>query len=431
MMKGVELRASSPGTLGEAPVCPALKKACAVETQAPVVTPPRAPRKKKRFVMPESTPRVPFAQATQADRQSLIQIRTFVEESKEELTYNGGGDVRLGLDGTVSFSDLTMEMVPLALGMATDARQKARLLELRTDWPGGADPLMPEASYVRLVKSGEIDRRIAELEKIRAKDEFGIFRRAGNRPLAIGGYNLNVGEEREISGTQGSGTVYFSGCSMKCSFCQYNDIAQRKGGVEHSVNDLARVMLDLQERGAHNIQLMTPSHYVVEVVKALKIAAEQGLRIPLVYNTGGMEDLRALEQLEGIVDVYLPDMKFGTDEAGLRYGRVEGYVENTQAAIREMFRQVGNLKVDDRQVATKGVMVRHLIMPDDVAKARPIAQFLASVSKDLAVSVLDQWTPTHLAYQTPEINRKLTEKEIDRAVRVFRTAGLHVDGPGR
>ncbi|MBK6688420.1 MAG: 4Fe-4S cluster-binding domain-containing protein [Deltaproteobacteria bacterium] len=367
----------------------------------------------------------PFAKANEGERQSLHELRAFVGQTEGKLTYNTGRLDVMG-DGKVSFVDLTMEQVPLAMAMTMDPGQQARLAELRTDWPGGVDPLMRPASYVALVQNGEIDRRIKALKKIREADQSGAYKKAGLKNLKIGGYNLNVGEERAISGNQGSGTVYFSGCSMSCNFCQYNDISQLKGGANTKVKELSEIFLDLQDRGAHNIQLMTPSHFMVEILQAVKSAAEQGLKIPLVYNTGGFEDLNALKQLDGLVDIYLPDAKFGTNEAGKRYGRVDGYADNVKAAIAEMHRQVGPLEVDERGVAQRGLMVRHLVMPGEAAAPREVAAMLAEISKDLEIHLMHQWTPQHLSFQTPEVNRPTTDEEYEAQIAIFRAAGLKV-----
>jgi putative pyruvate formate lyase activating enzyme len=361
-----------------------------------------------------------------AERQSLVDLRAQITSNEGKYTYNAG-KIDILPDGRVSFVDLTMEQVPLAMVMTTDDAQRARLSEFRVDWPGGKDPLQVEGSYVKLAKSGELKERIAKLKQIRDEDKIGAYKRAGVKSLKIGGYNLNVGEEKALSGTQGTGTVYFSGCSMGCNFCQYNDISQLKGGADTKVKELANILLDLQDRGAHNIDLMTPSHLMPEILEAVDQAAKKGLTIPLAYNTGGFEDLDALKQLDGIIDIYIPDAKFGSDEAGKRYGRVEGYFDNNHAAIAEMFRQVGKLDLDERGVARKGVLVRHLVMPNDVAKAEEIAKSLASISTDLHVNLMEQWTPGHLTFQTPEVHRPITHEEFEAAVAAFRKHGFQIE----
>ncbi len=361
---------------------------------------------------------------TAEEVESLVAMREWVKNSQEAFTYNGG-NIRLDDQARVIFSDLTMEQVPIAQALSSDPAQQKRLAEFRTDWPGGKDPLAPVGGYVRLAESGELKLRIAAMEEVRQKDEVGVFK-AGRGGLKIGGYNLNVGEEREISGTQGSGTVYFSNCNMSCVFCQYGDISQMKGGVKQTPEDLANMFLELQARGAHNIQLMTPSHYAVEILQALELAVPAGLSIPLVYNTGGHEDLEAIKLLDGVVDVYLPDAKFGNDAAGKRYGRVEGYAEINRAAIAEMFRQVGKLATDERGVVTKGVLVRHLVMPGDAADSAGVARSLAEISKDLDVHVLYGWQPTFRTFQFDEIHRNVTPEEMAAARQAFREAGLEI-----
>ncbi|MEQ8274262.1 MAG: radical SAM protein [Deltaproteobacteria bacterium] len=367
-----------------------------------------------------SQERTPYKKATPAEKESLVALRTI---AKSDVSYDQGS-LHIRDDGTLEFLDLTMEQVPLAQAICMDEKQQARLAEFRVDWPGGADDVFRPASYVALAQSGELKERIDRLKDIRDTDKYGVFRK--KVPLRIGGKNLNVGEEREISGVQGSGTVYFSSCSMACSFCQYADIAHMKGGDDIKVKELAETFLDLQDRGAHNIQLMTPSHFIVEILEAVQMAADQGLKIPLVYNTGGYEDLDALKELDGIVDVYLPDVKFGNNDAGQRYGGTKGYWDNVQEAVREMHRQVGDLKKDDRGVAYEGLLVRHLIMPDDVTDSGKIADFLASVSKDMRVHLMDQWTPTFTTFRSPEIDRPVTAEEVESTQQRFKDAGLAV-----
>lgn len=401
----------------------------------PVVAQTAGVSKKKRVELPvvdkreEAPPcshHAPLSKATPTERQSLVDLRSRVNANEGKYTYNAG-KIDVLPDGRVSFVDLTMDQVPLAMAMSTDEKQQARLSEFRVDWPGGADELQRPGSYVELAKSGELRQRIEALKEIRAADKAGAFKRAGVKSLKIGGFNLNVGEEKPISGTQGSGTVYFSGCGMSCNFCQYNDISQLKGGADTKVRELSEIMLNLQDRGAHNIQLMTPSHLMPEILEAVEMAAKKGLKIPLAYNTGGYEDLDALKQLDGVVDIYMPDFKFGTDEAGKRYGRVDGYAENAKAAIAEMVRQVGSLHTDERGVATHGVLVRHLVMPNNSARADEVAKALASISPDLEVHLMDQWTPGHLTFQTPEIHRPVTREEYAEAVKIFREAGFKIE----
>lgn len=348
----------------------------------------------------------------------------FARAHQGALSYNSGR-IEFRPDGTVSFVDLTRDQVPLAQRLARDPAQRARLAEIQTDWAGGRDPGAPEAGYVALHRSGELARRIEALRAVRERDAYGVFGRA-RVPFRIGGYNLNVGEEREISGVLGTDTVYFSGCSMGCVFCQYADIAHAKGGADLEVARLADIFLKLQEEGAHNIQLMTPSHFIVEILEAVDQAAARGLSIPLVYNTGGYEDLDALRLLDGVVDVYLPDVKFGNNEAGLKYGATKGYWDNVQDAVREMHRQVGPLATDDRGIATQGVLVRHLLMPQDVADVTPIASFVAALDPALPVHVMPQWTPSYATARFPEINQATTADEHEAALAAFARAGVQL-----
>jgi putative pyruvate formate lyase activating enzyme len=358
----------------------------------------------------------------------LAAQREWASRSQDAFTYNQSS-VRLDDQGRVAFADLTMELVPVAAALSSDPNQRARLAEFRTDWPGGRDPLAVVAPYVAMQECGELARRIGRLKEIRERDELGVFR-AGRGGLRIGGANLNVGEEREVSGTHGSGTVYFAGCNMKCGFCQYGDISQMQGGVRQTPADLAEVFLRLQARGAHNLQLMTPSHYAVEILEALELGVPRGLSLPLVYNTGGYEDVAALRELDGVISIYLPDAKFGNDAAGKRYGGVERYVAANRAAIAEMWRQVGKLSLDPRGVAVRGVLVRHLVMPNDAADACGVARSLAEVSTELDVHVMAGWQPTFRTFQALEIHRDVTAVELAAASDAFRRAGFTIPERG-
>lgn len=228
---------------------------------------------------------------------------------------------------------------------------------------------------------------------------------------------LHFWEEPCISGDEGSGTVFFSGCNLRCVYCQNRKIAEGVYGKEITVDRLAAIFLELQEKGANNINLVTPSHYVLQIVKALKQAKEKGLKVPVVYNSSAYEKVEALKLLEGYVDVYLPDFKYMDSHLSGKYSKAEDYSYVAKQAIREMVRQVGLPKFDDRDMLKKGVVVRHLILPGYVEDSKEIIKYLYDTyGNDIFISILSQFTPLEGLEKYPEINRKLTEEEYEEVV---------------
>lgn len=244
--------------------------------------------------------------------------------------------------------------------------------------------------------------------------------------LNISSATLHFGEEPFISGTRGSGTIFFSGCLLHCVYCQNYQISQ--GGMSNPVicneNELAGMMLSLQDQGAHNINLVSPSHYPLPITRSLKIAKEQGLSIPIVYNTGGYDSLPTLEIFDGLVDIYLPDIKYSDDQIALKYSGVKGYVERNRAAIFEMFRQVGLLEVDGAGVGRKGLVVRHLVLPDHLAGSFTSLDFLASISKNITLSLMAQYHPCYRAKDFLELNRRLRSVEYQEVVEYAKKLGF-------
>ncbi len=242
----------------------------------------------------------------------------------------------------------------------------------------------------------------------------------------VASYNLHFGEEPAISGTRGSGTIFFSHCTMKCAYCQNWPISHKGNGVEYDAAGLAKIMLELQARGAHNINFVTPTHYMPQILEALPIAIEGGFKIPIVYNTSGYETLSALRILDGIVDIYLPDMRYSDDVFAKKYSQAKKYTSYNRAAIKEMFRQAGLLRTDENGIGEKGLIIRHLVLPENISGTVDIMKFIAEdISPDVSISLMDQYFPTYRAVDYPEINRKITEDEYLAAQDVMEHYGLY------
>jgi len=293
-------------------------------------------------------------------------------------------------------------------------------------------------SYLELHRSGELKRRIerayAMLSQCRlCPRECGVdrlrgergFCRAGAEPI-VASWNVHPWEEPPISGTRGSGTIFFSGCTGRCLFCQNYPISQLGVGNTVSVQQLAEMMLELQDRGCHNINLVTPTHFVPQILAALELAIEGGLRLPLVYNTSGYERVETLQLLDGVVDIYLPDAKYADDETARRLSGFVRYVEANRAALREMFRQVGDeLVLDGEGIARRGLIVRHLVLPEGLAGTPKVLRWIAeNLSPHVYVSLMDQYFPAHKAVGHPVLGRKITAEEYAEALRAFEEAGL-------
>ncbi|MBI3089133.1 MAG: radical SAM protein [Candidatus Tectomicrobia bacterium] len=233
------------------------------------------------------------------------------------------------------------------------------------------------------------------------------------------------GEEDCLRGWNGSGTIFFSFCNLRCVFCQNFSISQLGSGTERTPAELARMMLRLQEHGCHNINFVTPEHVVPQIVEALPLAIEQGLRLPLVYNTSAYDDLESLRLMEGVIDIYMPDFKVWDAETARRLLKARDYPEVARAAIKEMHRQVGDLRISDEGLATRGVLVRHLVMPNDLAGTRQIMRFLArEVSPDSYVNVMGQYRPAWKAARYPEINCPTLPEETQRALDIAEEEGI-------
>jgi putative pyruvate formate lyase activating enzyme len=258
----------------------------------------------------------------------------------------------------------------------------------------------------------------------RLKGIAGAVCRTGERAV-VHSWGPHHGEEDCLRGSRGSGTIFFSRCNLRCVFCQNWDISQRGEGWETGPEELAVMMLDLQSRGCHNINLVSPSHVVAQVIAAVAIAARRGLCLPIVYNTGGYDSPEALRLLDGIVDIYMPDMKYGDPDIARRCSKVRDYVAVNRAAVKEMHRQVGDLVVDERGIARRGLLVRHLVLPERLAGTEEVLSFLAEeISVDTYVNVMEQYHPCYRADEYAPLNRTLTVAEFDEALAAARRHGL-------
>ena len=228
---------------------------------------------------------------------------------------------------------------------------------------------------------------------------------------------LHYWEEPCISGTNGSGAVFFSGCALHCVFCQNEPIAQGSAGIDISPQRLAEIFLELQEKGANNINLVTPTHFVVQIAQAIKKARRNGLIIPIVYNTGSYENIETLKLLDGLIDIYLPDMKYMDSSLSLKYSNAKDYFDVASKALDEMFKQVGKPVFDKRGIMKRGMIVRHLILPGMTYDSKNVIKYLYETFKDdIYISIMNQYTPLKQVEKYPEINRKVTDKEYDEVV---------------
>jgi putative pyruvate formate lyase activating enzyme len=242
----------------------------------------------------------------------------------------------------------------------------------------------------------------------------------------VASYNIHMGEEPPISGTQGSGTIFFSHCTLKCVYCQNWPISQKGNGKTVDADGLAGMMLELKRRGAHNVNFVTPTHYMPRILEALVVAVDRGFDLPIVYNTSGYEVVPVLRLLDGIVDVYLPDMRYACDLQAKKYSKAKMYSMYNRVAVKEMFRQVGNLVTDEDAVAVRGLIVRHMVLPGGISGTEEVMKFLAEeVDRGVHISLMDQYFPAYLAEGIPELARKITAEEYQAAMDIQEKYGLH------
>ena len=219
-------------------------------------------------------------------------------------------------------------------------------------------------------------------------------------------------EEPCISGKNGSGTVFFFFFNLSCAFCQNYEISQLGYGKEITIERLAEIFLEEQEKGVNNINLVTPTSYAVQIIEAIKIAKKKGLKIPMIYNTNGYENIETIKLLDGYIDVYLPDLKYAEDDLAKRYSKIDNYFEITTMAIQEMYHQVGKIELDEKGIIKKGIMVRHLILPNHTENTKKVLDWIdKKLPKDIYISIMAQYFPTYQAKKINDLNRKLTKKE--------------------
>lgn len=241
----------------------------------------------------------------------------------------------------------------------------------------------------------------------------------------VSSWGPHFGEEAPLVGRHGSGTIFFGYCNLSCVYCQNWTISHLGEGEEISYQDLAAVMLFLQNSGCHNINLVTPTHQIPQILKAVYIAMQNGLKLPIVYNCGGYEAVETLKILDGVIDIYMPDFKYADSKLAEKYSKVKNYTEVTKQALKEMHRQVGDLVINEDGVALRGLLVRHLVLPNGIAGTEEVVRFIAQeISKNTYINIMDQYRPCWHAEEYPELNRRITRKEFEEALTVAIKYGL-------
>lgn len=294
-------------------------------------------------------------------------------------------------------------------------------------------------NYIRLLQTGELHSRAETADKLlkncdlcprecgvdRTKDELG-FCKSGCLPI-VASYCVHHGEEPVLSGTKGSGTIFFGNCNLKCVFCQNHQIsrpAQSLKRNEVSFERLADIMLELQAKGCHNINFVSPTHFSAQIIKSIAIAASKGLKIPLVYNTNAYDSLQALRLLDGIIDIYLPDIKYSDDNEAKEYSNAKEYVKHSRLSIAEMKQQVGNVFVNDG-IAVKGLIIRHLVLPNEIAGSGVSLRFIKDeIGRETFISVMSQYFPTNRSAEFPLLSRPIRQGEYEKVLELLDELGL-------
>ncbi|RLI75341.1 radical SAM protein [Archaeoglobales archaeon] len=290
-------------------------------------------------------------------------------------------------------------------------------------------------SYLRLYESGELDERVEELYNILESCELcprkcGVNRLEGEKgfceagkKLMVSSYFPHFGEEDPLVGIHGSGTIFLTHCNLKCIYCQNYEISHLGVGELVSEERVARMMLELQALGCHNINFVTPTHYTPQLVRAIRVAAEKGLKLPIVWNCGGYENVEIIKLLHGIVDIYMPDIKYSSSEVAKKYSDAPDYFERCKEAVKEMHRQVGDLKIRNG-VAYRGLLIRHLVLPNNLAGSEEILKFIRSLSKNSYVNIMAQYRPEGEAFKYKELNRRPTRDEFMKVIELAKELGL-------
>ena len=293
-------------------------------------------------------------------------------------------------------------------------------------------------SYLRLFENGELGQRIRLLKEFLKEcrlcpRECRIDRLSGEKGVCQAGLDPMVssafphfGEEPPLAGYHGSGTIFLTHCNLRCIFCQNYDISHLGHGELITSSDMARVMIRLQDMGCHNINLVTPTHYAPQIVASLPEAIEKGLRLPIVYNCSGYESIEVIRLLEGVVDIYMPDAKYMDGKHSKRFSNAPDYPEVIKGVLKEMQRQVGDLTTDSKGIAERGLLIRHLVMPNGRASSEAVLRFIAEeISVHSYVNIMDQYRPEYKAHECPEIDRRITQKEYLEATQWARRYQLY------
>ena len=290
--------------------------------------------------------------------------------------------------------------------------------------------------YRNLFETGELERRVSETHEMLKEcklcaRECGVNRLKGEKGFCKSGSVAMVssagphfGEEPPLVGRLGSGTIFFTNCNLGCVFCQNYDISQLGDGKEIDSSYLACAMLSLQSVGCHNINFVTPTHYVPQILDALLIAVKDGLNIPLMYNCGGYESLRTLKLLDGVFDIYMPDIKYGGNNLAEKYSKAPNYFDVVTSAVSEMHRQVGDLTINERGIAEKVLLIRHLVLPNDLAGTKKVIDYVSGLSKNTYLNIMAQYRPQYKASKYPELNRRITSEEYKNAILLAEKAEL-------
>ncbi len=295
-----------------------------------------------------------------------------------------------------------------------------------------------QAAYLELYRAGELQARVEKTKAILKECHLcprhcEVNRLAGESGKChittramVSNYGPHFGEEAPLVGSHGSGTIFFTYCNLRCIFCQNYTISQLGEGYPVSREELANMMLSLQEKGCHNINLVSPTHVVPYILEALELAVSMGLYLPLVYNTGGYDSLETLELLDGIIDIYMPDMKYSDEKIAAQLSGIKDYPAINKAAIKEMHRQVGNLQIDERGVAQQGLLMRHLVLPNRLAGTRKVVKFLSQeVSTNTYLNIMAQYHPCYKAFDTPLLSRPVNKQEFHEAIDLAHQQGLY------